>query len=90
MQRLTIGSRPIHASRRRTAICIPYDSVQLECWLHSQLKVIDAWMGELLSSPESDPETARRLETHRQWLSQEIARLESDPAPFDAYVRLKV
>ena len=74
---------------RRIAICIPYDSVQLECWLHSQLKVIDAWMGELLSSPDSDPETAQRLETHRQWLSQEIARLDRNPATFDADVRLK-
>lgn len=53
-------------------MCVPYDSVQLECWLHSQVKVIDAWINELMSSPDSDPQTAERLETHRRWLSREL------------------
>ncbi len=68
---------------------MPYDTEQLECWLHSQVKVIDAWMGELLSAPDSDLETARRLEAHRQWLSAEIARISPATDRLDAAVRSK-
>lgn len=56
-------------------MCMPFDDVQMTCWLHSQLQVMDVWMDELASRTDADLTALERLERHRAWLAQELDRL---------------
>ena len=59
-------------------MCLPLDDTAMICWLKTQVRVIEAWREELASRPEIDIPAITRLETHYQWLSFEVTRLE-DP-----------
>ncbi|MEM9667305.1 MAG: hypothetical protein AAF950_00140 [Pseudomonadota bacterium] len=59
-------------------MCLPIADKTMLGWLHSQLKVLDAWQAELVRRGEADIETLERLERHHAWLDSEIARLEAE------------
>ncbi|MEL7030868.1 MAG: hypothetical protein AAGL97_14095 [Pseudomonadota bacterium] len=58
-------------------MCIPLDDSAMVCWLKTQVRVIEAWREELAMRAELDVSALTRLETHYQWLSAEVSRLES-------------
>ncbi|MEM9180525.1 MAG: hypothetical protein AAGA89_12465 [Pseudomonadota bacterium] len=58
-------------------MCLPLDDTAMICWLKTQVRVIEAWREELASRPEIDIAVVTRLETHYQWLSSEVTRLEN-------------
>ena len=64
-------------------MCVPLDDTAMICWLKTQVRVIEAWREELAMRVELDIPALTRLETHYQWLSAEVARLES-PTPRQA------
>lgn len=45
-------------------------------WLKTQIRVMEAWRADLASRPEIDIAHLTELETHYQWLTAEVARLE--------------
>lgn len=58
-------------------MCLPLDDSAMVCWLKTQVRVIEAWREELAMRAELDVSALTRLETHYQWLSAEVSRLES-------------
>jgi len=58
-------------------MCTQLDDVQMTGWLQSQLQIMQVWMDELATRPDSDPTALERLEHHRQWLTGELDRLET-------------
>ncbi|MEM7329196.1 MAG: hypothetical protein AAF437_10680 [Pseudomonadota bacterium] len=58
-------------------MCVPLDDTAMICWLKTQVRVIEAWREELAMRTELDVPALTRLETHYQWLSSEVSRLES-------------
>ena len=57
-------------------MCLPLDQNSLLCWLHTQVRVLEAWREELAMQPEMDVTQVERLERHYHWLTSEIATLE--------------
>lgn len=57
-------------------MCLPIDDRALICWLHTQVRVLEAWRESLASQPDIDIDQLRRLEAHYQWMTGEIALLE--------------
>lgn len=57
-------------------MCLPLDQTSLLCWLHTQVRVLEAWREELAMQAEMDISQVDRLERHYQWLTSEIAMLE--------------
>ncbi|MEL7547002.1 MAG: hypothetical protein AAGJ84_10150 [Pseudomonadota bacterium] len=45
-------------------------------WLKSQVRVVEHWREELARQPDIDLDAVIRVETHYQWLTEEVARLE--------------
>ncbi len=63
-------------------MCLPIDDRALECWLHNQVRMLEAWRESLASQPDIDLAQVRRLEAHYQWLTGEIAQMEANrPSP---------
>lgn len=62
-------------------MCLPIDDQAMLCWLTSQVRVMEAWRGELAMRPEIDLAQVERLERHYTWLTAELARLEGDGGP---------
>ena len=56
-------------------MCVPVDDPAMLCWLQTQLRVIKAWQDELASRPDADLRQVERLSHHRDWLTEELARL---------------
>ena len=56
-------------------MCLPIDDAAMLCWLETQLRIIEAWQDELAARPDADLHQAERLARHRNWLSEELARL---------------
>ena len=57
-------------------MCIPLDDASLSCWLFTQLRVLDAWCDELANEPDTDIARIEALERHRNWLADELARVD--------------
>ncbi|MCI4644811.1 MAG: hypothetical protein MRY64_08525 [Hyphomonadaceae bacterium] len=57
-------------------MCLPLDQTSLLCWLHTQVRVMEAWREELAMQFEVNVEQVQLLERHYQWLTGEIAELE--------------
>ncbi|MEO0816842.1 MAG: hypothetical protein AAFX86_05985 [Pseudomonadota bacterium] len=58
-------------------MCVPLDRMSLLGWLKTQVRVVEAWREELARQPDIDLAQVQRLETHYQWLTSEISKLES-------------
>lgn len=58
-------------------MCVPLDDSAMVCWLKTQVRVIEAWREELAMRTELDVPALTRLEKHYQWLSAEVARLDT-------------
>ncbi|MEL6567454.1 MAG: hypothetical protein AAFQ22_03475 [Pseudomonadota bacterium] len=58
-------------------MCVPLDRMSLLGWLKTQVRVVEAWREELARQPDIDLAQVHRLETHYQWLTSEISKLES-------------
>ena len=56
-------------------MCMPVDEAAMLCWLQTQLRVLEAWQDELTSRPDADIRQVERLSRHRDWLTEELARL---------------
>ena len=56
-------------------MCLPIDDTALQCWLQTQLRVIEAWQMELATRPEADARQVESLARHHAWLSNELAHL---------------
>lgn len=62
---------------------MPADENQVETlwWLHEQIRELDRWRAELIRFPESrDPSTVEKLDSHRRWLEQQLARFGPTPS----------
>lgn len=57
-------------------MCLPTDEASLSCWLHNQLRVLEAWCKELGAKPDADLDRLEALERHRHWLAAELAKIE--------------
>lgn len=57
-------------------MCLPLDQTSLLCWLHTQVRVLEAWREELAMQADLDLTQLQRLEQHYQWLTGEIVALE--------------
>ncbi len=57
-------------------MCLPTDEASLTCWLHNQLRVLEAWCAELGAKPDADLDRLEALERHRHWLAAELAKIE--------------
>ncbi|MEM1146468.1 MAG: hypothetical protein AAGA72_06795 [Pseudomonadota bacterium] len=58
-------------------MCLPIDDPAMVCWLKSQVRVLEAWREEVATRPDLDISHIMRLERHYQWLTSEIADLET-------------
>ncbi|MEM0984931.1 MAG: hypothetical protein AAGJ32_01670 [Pseudomonadota bacterium] len=55
---------------------LPIDDPAMLCWMKTQVRVLEAWREELAMRIDVDLEAVRRVETHYQWLTDEIGRLD--------------
>ena len=60
---------------------IPMSDTNMLNWLRAQVRVLEAWREDIMRRPELDFQMITRLETHYQWLTHEVSRLEHDQAP---------
>ncbi|MEL7129310.1 MAG: hypothetical protein AAGK23_07165 [Pseudomonadota bacterium] len=59
-------------------MCVPISDRTMLGWLRGQLRIVEAWQAELLRRGDADLETVTRLQTHFEWLTSEVGRLEED------------
>ncbi len=60
---------------------IPIRDTDMLNWLRARVRVLEAWREDITRRPELDFQMITRLETHYQWLTREVTRLEDDQAP---------
>jgi len=57
-------------------MCLPISDIAMIDWLKNQIRMIEAWREEVACRPEINISEVERVETHYQWLTLEVTRLE--------------
>ena len=53
-------------------MCAPIDETTIAQWLSGQCLALDLWLEAVAADPMGDPDLAHRIETHRNWLADEL------------------
>lgn len=56
-------------------MCAPIDEMTIAEWLNGQCLTLDLWLESVVADPAGDPDLAQRIETHRNWLANELLAL---------------
>ena len=58
-------------------MCLHFQNTAMLDWLRTQIRVLEAWREDVATRSELDIDMISRLEQHYQWLTAEVANLES-------------
>lgn len=57
-------------------MCLHFTNTDMLDWLRTQIRMLEAWRESVALRPTIDMEMVSRLETHYQWLTAEVSKLE--------------
>lgn len=68
-------------------MCLPITNQTMSTWLEMQVRMIEAWREELATRADIDLNMVMRVENHYQWLTRELATLETPVSSARPYLQ---